>query len=105
MEKILLSIIGFCLLASFTVDTKNITLECPKCKEESEKCINPLNDTYRKEVVVAADKLKAGKISKENYDEVCFAARSKRNKLLTECLDAYNKCCLKETKELMDKEE
>lgn len=109
MKKLLLSLAGFCLLASFTIRNKNdvstaTTLACPECTAEFNKCTKPLHEAYAKEVEAEADKLKAGKITRAEYDEFCGKASRKMAKPDGECTSAYQKCCLKETKELMDKQ-
>lgn len=97
-------------MASFTVNTKQTAIkkdmdfECPECTEESDKCINPLHESFAEEVSAGATRLKAGEISREEYDKICFEASNKRNKQLRKCLEVYNACCFKKTQEIIEKE-
>lgn len=116
MKKILLSILGFCLLASFTINkehsgnihsviVENMVFECPQCKEEFKKCTKAINDAVLKECSAACDKFKEGKITREAFEKICNDASDKNKDQDMACMTTFNKCCLKETKELMDKEE
>lgn len=115
MKKLLLSIAGFCLLASFTINTHqenesgydilgSIAFECPECKKEFTKCMNPLTEAYVNEFSIACDKFKEGKITRDEFEKACKEADSKKSKPQSDCMAALTKCCLKETKEIMDKQ-
>lgn len=103
-------------MASFTVNTghqvsirsavlESMAFECPKCKEEFMKCNKALSDAYLKECSAACGKFKEGKLTRKEYEKICDNASNKNKEPDMACMTTFNNCCLKETKELMDREE
>ena len=81
-----------------------VTVECTECTKKFESCTKPVYDAYATAVEKAADKLKAGAISKQEYQKVCDAEGKIMDKADAVCMSEFQKCCLAETKKNMEAE-
>lgn len=111
MNKLIILLTGFSFLAAdsttmFTTfnDLDPKSLACPECTKKFESCTQPIYDTYAEAVEIAADKLKAHTITEQDYRDACNEARKVMNNADALCMSEYQKCCLIETKEIIDKE-
>lgn len=104
MKKIILFLGAVCILSSFTVFNP-ITSEtaaeggnCPKCTKEFKERSNAATKVYADAVEKAADKLKPGTISKDDYAAACNSAQQTLDKAESGYQSTYHKCCLDEMK-------
>lgn len=104
MRKTILFLGSVCILSSFTVFnpvTVDMAAEegkCPKCTKEFKEQSNAATKVYADAVEKAADKLKAGAISKDKFDAECSSAQKVMDKAEAKYQTTYHKCCLDEMK-------
>jgi hypothetical protein len=108
MHKLFLILVSILVLTiggpdEITTFNNSTSIDCPKCTVEFESCSAPLNKAYIEAVEKAADSLNGDKISRLEYSNLCSEARKVKNKEMTNCTATYNKCCLAETKEELEK--
>lgn len=84
-------------------DIQPVAVECPECTKKFNSCSEEITNEYAKVVKEAVEKLKAGSITDIEYTTICFEAGQKMEKADAVCLKEFNKCCLAETKEEMEK--
>lgn len=104
MKKTILFLGAVCILSSFTVlnpvitDTTSEEGKCPKCTKEFKEHSTAATKVYADAVEKAADKLKAGTISKDKFAAECSSAQKVMDKAEAEYQTTYHKCCLDEMK-------
>lgn len=68
--------------------------DCAECKAKLDSCMAEMDKPYIEAVERAADKLKSGEITRDEYELECGEAARISNASDTICTAAFNKCCL-----------